>query len=79
MVILMQDASAPIVVGGLTTLDVGTGTIGLTFGDGNGDTVNDNDLSTLVIANAMDAEIVDRNDLTVNSANVIGSTSIAGW
>ena len=67
---LVQDASAPIVVGGLTTLDVGTGTIGLTFGDGNGDTVNDNDLSTLVIANTMDAEIVDRNDLTVNSANV---------
>ena len=67
---LNQDATAPIVVGGLTTLDVGTGTICLVGADGDADGDNDNDLNTLVIVNAADAEIVDRNDLIVNSANV---------
>ena len=57
-------------VGGLTTLDVGTGTICLVGANGDADGDNENDLNTLVIVNAADAEIVDRNDLIVNSANV---------
>ena len=67
---ISQQADAPITVAGDTTIQVGTGSVGLTFGDGNGDTINDNDLNTLVIVDATAAEIVDRNDLTVNSANV---------
>ena len=48
----------------------GTGTICLVGADGDADGDNENDLNTLVIVNAADAEIVDRNDLIVNSANV---------
>ena len=74
---LFQDAA--IVVNGLTTIEVvdgfdadtvGTGTIWLTGADCDGDGVNDNDLGSLVIVSATNAEVVDGNDLTVNGATV---------
>ncbi|MFK7767220.1 MAG: hypothetical protein AB8B55_08355 [Mariniblastus sp.] len=62
--------SAQVTVEGNTTLAAGTGDICLTFGDCDGDFVNDNDFNTIVIESGDDVEIVDRNAMTVVSANV---------
>ena len=76
---ISQNADAPVIVGGLTTLQA-TEDICLTFGDcvaGVSDGLNDNDFNTLVIVNAANAEVVDRNDLTVNSATVTNQLLLA--
>ena len=76
---IIQDSDAPVIVGGTATLE-STGVIWLTFGDcvaGVSDGLNDNDFNTLVIVNAASAEVVDRNDLTVNGATVTNQLWLA--
>ena len=67
---ITQDAATPVIIGGTATFDVGTGDVCLEHGDGNADTVNDNDLNIVNILNATTAEIVDSNHVTINDANL---------
>ena len=62
--------TAGVTVEGNTILAAGLGDICLTFGDCDGDGINDNDFNTIVIESGDDVEIVDRNALTVTSATV---------
>ena len=64
-------------VTGLTVLDTGTGTICLAGADCTGDGINDNNLNTLQIIDASIAEVVDRDDLNVVSANVTDRLQLA--
>lgn len=65
-----QFLDAPVVVDGIMTIDIGLGCLNFAFGDGNADTVNDNDFNVIVINSAQRVEIVDRNDMTTNAINV---------
>ena len=62
--------NAPVIVDGATRLEVGDGNICLVGGDCNGDGNTDNDFNTLEIVNAINAEVLDVNDLIIVSATV---------
>ena len=68
---LHQDSNAPIIVGGTTTIDVGTANICLIFGDNNSDSFNDNDLNRLIVASATTIEFVDSDEVEVGGVSAI--------
>ena len=68
--------SAAVVVGGLTTLQVGSGDICLSFGDCDSDGQNDNDFNELDIVAANEVEIADVNDVSITGLNVDGDAAI---
>lgn len=65
---IKQDSTTPVIFAGTTILDVGTGKVCLEFGDGDADTLNDNDFNIVNVLNSTVTEIVDTNDMTVNDA-----------
>ena len=73
---LAQSDLAPVVVVGNTVLDV-TENICLTGGDCDGDGNSENDFDTLQIINAVNAEVLDANDLTITSADVTNQLWLA--
>ena len=78
---ISQDSNAPVIVSGLTDITT-TGNVCWTFGDCFGpgnvpDGLNDNDLNELRIQSAVDADIVDSNQLTVSLATVNSQLRLA--
>lgn len=67
---VVQAMDAPIIVDGTVTIDIGTGCVDFVFGDGNADTVNDNDFTTIAILSALQVEIVDRDSFTTGDIDV---------
>ena len=67
---VVQAMDAPIIVDGTVTIDIGSGCVDFVFGDGNADTFNDNDFTTIAILSALQIEIVDRDSFTTGSIDV---------
>lgn len=65
-----QFLDGPVVVEGELNINIGLGCLDFVFGDGDADTVNDNDFGVIVINSAQRVEIVSRNDMTTNAINV---------
>ena len=72
----LEQSDGPVIVAGATVLDV-TGDICLADGDCDGDGITENDLNTLEIVNATNAEVVDANDLVITSVNVTNQLWLA--
>ena len=71
-----QEDDAPIIVTGSTRFNVGAGTICLTKGDSDSDTVTNNDFSTLFIDAATIAEIADANGLVTEDIVALEKISL---
>jgi len=68
--------TAAIIVGGLTTIDVGSGDVCLSLGDCDADGFNDNDFGEINIIAADEVEIADINDISLRGLNISGSGAI---
>lgn len=71
-----QEDDAPIIVAGSTRFNVGAGTICLTKGDSDSDTVTNNDLNTLFVDAATIAEIADANGLVTEDIVALEKISL---